>query len=69
MPEVGSEAIGRVEYDAPSRTLFVRFTSGEWYTDLDVAPALYARLLAAPSKGRLFQDEVRDRHPCRRLEL
>lgn len=69
MPEVDSEALLRIEYDAPGRTLFVRFTSGEWYAYLDVAPALYARLAAAPSKGRLFQDEVRDRYAYQRLDL
>ena len=69
MPEVQSEAIGRIEYDGPGRTLFIRFGSGEWYAYLDVAAELYARLLAAPSKGRLFQDEVRDRYRHRRLDL
>ncbi len=54
---------------APGRTLFVRFTSGEWYAYLDVEPGLYARLAAAASKGRFFQDEVRDRYAYRRLDF
>jgi hypothetical protein len=69
MPSVESEAIARVEYDASGRTLFVRFTSGEWYAYLDVGGDTYARLRDAPSKGRFFQDEVRDRYPYRRLDL
>ena len=69
MPAVDSDAIARVEYDAPSRTLFVRFKSGEWYGYLDVASQAFARMTAAPSKGRFFQDEVRDRYPYRRLDI
>ena len=69
MPAVNSEALSRIEYDAPGRTLFVRFASGGWYAYLNVAPELYGRLLAAPSKGRVFQDEVRDRYAYRRLDF
>jgi hypothetical protein len=69
MPRVESEALERVEYDAPARTLFVRFTSGEWYAYLDVGPQTYAELAAAPSKGRFFQEKVRDCYRYRRLDL
>jgi hypothetical protein len=69
MPKVESQALDRVEYDSPSRTLFVRFTSGEWSAYLDVAPATCARMAAAPSKGRFFQDQIRDRYAYRRLDL
>ena len=58
-----------MEYDASTRTLFVQFTSGEWYAYLDVAPLVYDRMIAAPSKGRFFQDEVRDRYAYTRLDL
>jgi hypothetical protein len=69
MPKVESRALDRVEYDAHSRTLFVRFTSGEWYAYLEVAPQTYARLAAARSKGRFFQDTVRDRYAYQKLDL
>lgn len=69
MPGVESEALRRVEYDLPTRTLFVQFASGEWYAYLEVAPDTYARLVEAPSKGRFFQDELRDRYPYQRLVL
>ena len=69
MASVDSEAIGRVEYEASARTLFVRFTSGDWYAYLDVAPGVFAQFEAAPSKGRFFQDEVRDRYAYLRLDL
>jgi hypothetical protein len=69
MPAVDSEAIARVEYDSPTRTLFVQFASSDWYAYLEVAGDTYARMRAAPSKGRFFQDEVRDRYAFRKLDL
>ena len=69
MPAVDSDAIAPVEYDAPSRTLFVRFTNGRWYGCLDVAPEVFTRMTAAPSKGRFFRDEVRDRYAYLKLDV
>lgn len=60
MPLVTSEAIARIEYDAAERTLFVQFTSGEWYAYSDVPDATYRAFAAAESKGRFFQEQVRD---------
>ena len=68
MPTVDSEAIGQAEYEAASRTLFVRFTSGDWYAYLDVPPPVFDTLLAAESKGGFFQTEVRDRYAFVRLK-
>ncbi len=68
MPAIDSDAIAQVEYDASTHSLFVRFTSGEWYAYLDVPPPTYQRLLAADSKGRFFQEAVRDRYTFVRLE-
>ena len=65
MPRVTSEAIDQIEYDAPTRTLFVRFTSGEWYGYADVPSSEYAAFEAAESKGRYFQDNIRDRFAYR----
>lgn len=60
MPRVQSEAVAQIEYDAPSRTLFVQFTSGEWYSYFDVAPDTAAAFEAAESHGRFFRDQIRD---------
>ena len=65
MPPVTSEAIAQIEYDPPTRTLFVRFTSGEWYGYVDVPPSEYAAFEAAESKGRFFQDRIRDLYAYR----
>jgi hypothetical protein len=62
MVRVSSEAIAQIEYDASSRALFVRFTSGEWYSYLDVPPHVHAAFVAAESHGRFFQEQVRDRY-------
>ena len=68
MPHVDSEAIAQVEYEDGSRTLFVRFTSGEWYAYLDVPQPVFDDLLAAESKGGFFQEAVRDRYAFIKLE-
>ena len=61
MPSIASEAIAQVEYDTSTHTLFVRFAHGQWYAYLDVPHPTYQRLLAAESKGRVFQETVRNR--------
>jgi hypothetical protein len=63
MPRVSSEAIAQIEYDAASRTLFVRFTSGEWYGYADVPACLHAAFVAAESHGRFFHDRILGRFP------
>lgn len=65
MAQVASEAVARIEYDAPAGTLFVRFTSGEWYAYLGVPASEHQAFLAAESKGRFFQDRIRDRYAYR----
>lgn len=56
---VQSEAVSRIEYDPPTRTLFVQFTSGEWYSYSGVSPRVHADFVAAESHGRFFQDHIR----------
>ena len=68
MPIVDSEAIAQVEYEDASHTLFVQFTSGEWYAYLDVPRPVFAALLAKESKGGFFQTDVRGVYTFMRLE-
>jgi hypothetical protein len=68
MPHVESQAIEALEYAPVERVLFVRFADGDWYAYLDVAPETYAAFTSAPSKGRFFQAEVRDRYAYRKIE-
>ena len=69
MPHIESKALLGLEYSPADRALFLRFASGEWYAYVEVPPEVYAAFLAAPSKGRFFQDQVRDRYAYQRLDL
>lgn len=62
MPVVDSSAIDRVDYDAATRVFEVRFITGRRYRYEDVPRAVYARFVAAPSKGQFFNAEIRDRY-------
>ena len=68
MPAVESRAIRTGDYDAESRTLFVRFIDGDLCAYFDVPEPEYEALLAAESKGRFFAERVRGAyafHPVR----
>ena len=66
MVQVDSEAIDEVDYDADLSTLYVRFVSGHWYSYYAVPARTYREFLAAESKGRFFQDHIRDHYPYRK---
>ena len=57
-----STVIRRIDYDPPSRTLFVRFVSGALYAYEDVPPKVHAAFRTAGSKGAFFSAHVRDRY-------
>ena len=63
MPEVESSALDSVDYHGESRTLFIRFVSGELYAYFGVPASVYEACLTAPSKGGWFARYVRDRYP------
>jgi hypothetical protein len=62
MPQVDSSAIRSVHYRAGRRELVVRFVSGRAYVYFDVPAELYCQFLDAPSRGRFFNREIRDRY-------
>lgn len=62
MPIVSSSAMYRVEYDEASRRLDIWFTSTGQYSYYGVPLAIYLGLLNAPSKGRYFNDNIRDHY-------
>jgi len=47
-----------VGYSATRRVLEIEFQTGDVYQYLDVPPAVYRALLAAPSKGRFFHSNL-----------
>ena len=63
MVTVSSQAIREIDYDAVHHALRVRFTDGDWYRYCDVPPEIACDFLAAPSHGRFFQSDIRDRYP------
>jgi two-component system cell cycle response regulator DivK len=66
MPEVNSSAIDRVDHDAESGTLDIRYSGGDRYSYFDVPREVYQALLAAPSIGAFVNSEIK---PNYRFEL
>lgn len=60
MPAVDSSAIVRIGYREPARELDITFTSGKTYTYYGVPSDVYRVFLAADSKGRFFNEHVKD---------
>ncbi|WP_431864275.1 KTSC domain-containing protein [Allosphingosinicella sp.] len=52
----------RIEYDAGSARLDIWFNGTGRYTYYGVPAHIYAGLLAAGSRGRYFNDNIRDRY-------
>ena len=54
-----------VAYDADTRTLYLRFRSGDVYRYFDFPDSDYRQLLLAESKGQFFLNNIRN---CFRYE-
>lgn len=66
--EVESTAIREIDYDAERAKLLVRFASGERYVYAGVPVQVCRAFIQADSKGRFFQQRIRDRYPYNRLD-
>ncbi|HET6161009.1 MAG TPA: KTSC domain-containing protein [Dongiaceae bacterium] len=64
---VDSAAIAAVDYDEQRQQLDIELTTGRVYRYLDVPPATYEAFMEAESKGRFYNDHVRDDYVCVRL--
>lgn len=62
MPQVDSSAVSAVDYDDEARRLVVTFATGPTYAYDAVPRRVYETMLQAPSKGRFFNSEVRERY-------
>ena len=60
---VDSTTMRSVGYQAESRILEIEFDSGRVYQYLEVPAKIYEQLLRAESKGRYFNDEIREIYP------
>ena len=56
---VSSSNLEAIGYDSPSETLAVRFKSGRTYQYFDVPERIHAKLMAAESKGRYLNREIK----------
>ena len=65
--EIESSAIRAIDYQPPRRRLEVTFVSGERYAYDKVPGEVHRAFVAAESKGRFFQAEIRGRYPYRKL--
>jgi lysyl-tRNA synthetase class 2 len=65
--DVESTAISEIDYDARRTKLLVRFRSGEAYVYVGVPADVCRSFVEADSKGRFFQQQIRDRYPFNRL--
>jgi|GEM_PF-329457 hypothetical protein len=60
-----SAAIAHIHYNPESRALSIWFgPEGRRYTYFDVPEATYHALRDAPSRGRYFNQAIRDRFAC-----
>ena len=67
MQMVSSTNVEAVGYDAATRELYVRFTSGDTYAYSNVEQQTYDALLTAPSVGSYLNREVKTFHEYRKV--
>jgi len=66
MPNVSSSAIARIEHDPVSLNLYITFHDSGTYTYYRVPRSIYEAFLRARSKGKFFNDYIRDRYSSNR---
>jgi KTSC domain len=64
---VTSSSLRSIGYDRKAQTLEVEFKNGGVYRYSEVPLELWMRLQKSTSKGKFFQEHVRDRFPTARL--
>lgn len=65
-----SSNLKKIAYSAKKRVLYVKFHSGNIYRYLHVPPSVIAGLLAAPSHGSYFHNQIRlypEKYPYKRV--
>lgn len=64
---VESSSLRSIGYDRKTQTLEVEFTSGGIYRYDDVPAQVWAELRQSLSKGKFFQERIRDHFPTARV--
>jgi len=65
--EVKSSNLAAVGYDLDSKTLKVKFNSGDIYHYFEVPPEVHEQLLLSPSIGKYFNQFVKTRYKYGRV--
>ena len=65
---MASSVIKSFDYDEPRNELTVALTTGRVYVYSLVPPAVVAEFKAAASKGRYFNERIRDGFPYREVK-
>ncbi len=55
-----SSSIRAIGYDPAERVLEIEFRSGGVYQYFGVPPEVYQEFMGAPSKGKFFEEHLRD---------
>lgn len=62
-----SSVIRDFSYNVATRQLVVTFVTGRVYAYADVPPDVHNAFRASGSKGRFFNQEIRDHYDCREI--
>ena len=64
---VTSKDIAIVGYDSGARTLEIAFRGGGVYHYSNVPADVYQALMAAPSHGTYFNQNIKDKYSCKKV--
>lgn len=64
MRRVFSSAISEVGYDPATKRMKIKFAEGHTYDFCGVPASVFDGLVKAISKGRYYNDFIRDRYQC-----
>ena len=62
-----SHVIAKFDYDKAHSKLTIVFTTGRVYEYAMVPPSVIADFADAHSKGAYFNENIRDKYPCREI--
>jgi hypothetical protein len=62
-----STVIRDLSYNVATRQLVVTFVTGRVYAYAEVPPDVHSAFRASGSKGRFFNQEIRDHYDCREI--
>jgi hypothetical protein len=66
--KVTSQTLSSIGYDPIRRVLELEFTSGGIYRYSNVPKRVYLELISAESKGRYFDNEIREKYLFKKVE-